>query len=161
MKNGIALNIGCGGDIKKELGGFPCTNLDIRSLEGVDMVIDVRDLSAFTTESVDYILASDIIEHFPLSETNLLLKEWARVLRKGGVMEIRTPSLKFWADHYVNNHDAKFASYHIFGGQDYPGNFHYVIFDGPWLTVICAAHGLSVINYREEGSNFILKVEKR
>lgn len=160
MKDGIALNIGCGPDIRSELKGFKCVNIDCRSLPGVDKVADVRNLSDIPDGNINYILASDIIEHFPISETESLLKEWSRVLCVGGVLEIRTPNLKFIVNHYKATYDAKFASWHLFGGQDYPENFHYVIFDGKWLTSLCEKFNLRVINYNEVGSNFILEVEK-
>jgi predicted SAM-dependent methyltransferase len=161
MKAGISLNLGCGTDIRKELDGFPCVNIDIRNLPGVDEVTDIRNLKDIPDASVDYILVSDIIEHFPLSETEGLLREWSRLLKKKGVLEIRTPSLKYMAEHYVKYHDAKHISYHIFGGQDYTENFHYVIFDGPWLQFLCRQVNLFMIDYKEDGSNFILKIEKR
>jgi 6-phosphogluconate dehydrogenase (decarboxylating) len=55
---------------------------------------------------------------------------------------------------------AKFVSYHIFGGQNYPGNFHHVMFDRAWLFHILKPLGLLEVYYEEEGSNFIGKYVK-
>ena len=158
------LNLGCGKRVYKQYPeGFACINLDKRSdLEGVDVVGSVDNLSMFKDKEFNYILASDIIEHFPITRTVTLLKEWARVLKNGGTLEIRTPNME-WAAAYYNQHkDAKFVSYHIFGGQDYEGNFHYVMFDPKWLSELCVEAGLMVINVeRLPGSNFILKAYKK
>lgn len=155
----ISLNVGCGDKVLKNISGFKCINVDIRPLEGVDIVCDVRRLP-FPDEHFERILASDIIEHFPLSETDSLLKEWSRVLKTGGHLKFRTPSLKWVVNHYRTTGDAKFVSWHIFGGQDYETNFHYVIFDNVWLGTLCDKFGLKTIDYRENNSNFELVVMK-
>ena len=159
------LNLGCGGRIYEEYPtGYKCVNFDVRKdLDGVDVVGDVGDLSMFEDRTFNYILASDIIEHFPITKTEDLLKEWRRVLKSGGIIEIRTPNMEWAAAHYSQHKDAKFVSYHIFGGQDYPGNFHYVMFDPKWLSSICASVKLIPLDVeRPPGhSNFILKVYKK
>ena len=65
------LNLGCGGRTYEEYpSGYKCVNFDAREdLEGVDVVGDVGDLSAFENQTFNYILASDIIEHFPITKT--------------------------------------------------------------------------------------------
>ena len=155
------LNIGCGSRTYKEYpDGYSCINLDNRTdLPNVDIVGSAEILS-FSDNFFDYILASDIIEHFPLSKTSNILKEWFRVLNKNGILEIRTPDMSWASEHYQKNKDAKFVSYHIFGGQDYPGNFHYVMFDSSWLTSLCEEVGFTFVSSESVHSNFILKVKK-
>lgn len=159
----LTLNIGSGDRVYDE---FPeksnnkCINFDFRkNLNKVDVVGDVRHLP-FSDDAFDYVLASDIIEHFSIKMTKTILFEWRRVLKRGCVMEIRTPNLKYIAEHYMKYKDTKFASHHIFGGQDYTGNFHYVIFDRPWLSKLCRQTGLGEVEYKEDVTNFILKVRK-
>jgi len=159
MKGGKSLNIGCGDVILKDIAGYQCINVDIRPLDGVDYVCDVKELP-FENEEFDRVLASDIIEHFPKSETESLIQEWSRVLKVGGNMKFRTPSLKWVAHHYLETGDAEFVSWHIFGGQDYDTNFHYVIFDNVWLSKICEKFNLKTIDYKENHSNFELVVKK-
>lgn len=155
------LNVGCGTRTYKEYPkGYKCFNFDIRPLAGVDIVGDV-EVTGLIDEQFDYILASDIIEHFPISKTVSVLKEWARLLKHGGIMEIRTPNMQWAMEHYKKTGDTKFVSYHIFGGQDYPGNFHYVMFDVKWLSALCAEAYLIPVRHRLEGSNFILEVYKK
>jgi predicted SAM-dependent methyltransferase len=156
----LTLNVGCGERVFKEYpAGHKCINFDERKLPQVDEVGDVRDLP-FPDEHFDYILASDIIEHFPIAQTADVLKEWRRVLKVGGLIEIRTPNMSWALEHYAKNKDAKFVSYHIFGGQDYSGNFHYVMFDKKWFTNISNSLNFNVYSYEEIGSNFIIKLRK-
>jgi ubiquinone/menaquinone biosynthesis C-methylase UbiE len=163
---GLSLNIGSGDKLMRDINGHTCINIDIRELpdndkyKGVAFVRgDVRNLP-FPDEHFDAILASDIIEHFPKTETKTLIKEWTRVLKCNGLLKFRTPSLQWAARHYLQTGEAEFVSYHIFGGQDYSGNFHYVIFDKKWLESICNEFGLVVVDYNENHSNFDMVVSK-
>jgi predicted SAM-dependent methyltransferase len=160
VKDGMSLNLGCGELIFEEISGYKCINIDIRQLDGVSIVCDVSNLP-FPDEFFDRILASDILEHFPVSETENLLSEWSRVLKVGGNMKFRTPSLRWVAAYYQATGDAKFVSYHIFGGQGYKENFHYVIFDNVWLTELCGKFDMEAISYKENHSNFELVVTKK
>jgi len=156
---GLSLNIGCGDKVLGSISGNKCINVDIRQLDGVDIVCDARHLP-FKNECFDRVLAYDIIEHFPVSETENLLKEWTRVLKINGRMKIRTPSMKWVAYYYIHKKDAKFVSYHIFGGQEYEKNFHYVLFDYEWLSALCKKYGLKTIDYKEIHSNFEMVLNK-
>jgi predicted SAM-dependent methyltransferase len=156
----LTLNVGCGTRVFDEYPkGYKCINMDGRHLPKVHVIGDVRKIP-YQDEYFDYILASDIIEHFPLSQTKQVLAEWRRVLKRGGILEMRTPNMEWMAKEYMKKKDCKWVSYHIFGGQDYSGNFHYVIFDGRWLEELCATIRLQKIEYEEKGSNFIMKVRK-
>ena len=167
----LTLNVGCGDRVFKEYPtGHTCINFDERDLSAVDKVGDVRDLP-FDDESFDYILASDIIEHFPIAETNSVLDEWVRVLKKGGVIEFRLPNLEAIVADYIKRkneirHDIKgmpiahYFSWLLYGGQDYPGNFHYVAFDRRLFKYICEQSGLFEIDWRKEGYNMIVKCRK-
>ena len=156
------LNVGCGDRVYTEYPkGYSCLNMDERpSLPRVNIVGDVTDLSQFGDVEFDYILASDILEHFPISKTLNILKEWSRVLKVGGLIEFRVPNLAAICEHYRLHSDATHVSWLLYGGQDYSGNFHYVCFDKKMLTDLCSQVGLSSIEYKEEGTNFVLVVKK-
>lgn len=159
----LTLNVGCGERTYKEYPpGYKCINYDIREdLSHVDEVGDVKDLSLFDNEHFDYILASDIIEHFPISETPMILKEWKRVLKIDGVIEFRLPNLEAICKAYVNKkHDAKLTSWLLYGGQDYPGNFHFVGFDRQFLNSVIVPIGFVEIEYADAGNNFEIKFKK-
>ena len=154
----FALNLGCGEKTYKQIGGLPCVNIDSRNIKGA-IDIDLFNLP-FDNNSVSYILASDIIEHFTKPDLKKLLKEWSRVLKKGGIIKVRTPNLNWICEEYSKTKDAEFISYHIFGGQDYETNFHYIILDRKWLKTMLQNVDIKEIEYIEEGSNFITKGEK-
>jgi hypothetical protein len=65
----ILLNLGCGLDVRD---GF--INIDLFSDNPKVVNMDVRKLE-FADNSVDFVLASDILEHFSFKETSTILKE--------------------------------------------------------------------------------------
>lgn len=167
----LTLNLGSGDRAyNKYPGQNKCFNVDVRKgLPKLSVRADLSKPLPFKSESVDYILASDVIEHFPpgdrhASNTKKLIKEWSRVLKKGGTIEFRMPNLAYICQQYVNrkkdpSHTAT-ISWLLYGGQDYAQNFHYVGFDRGWFSKICADCGLKEIDYKEIGSNFEMKVRK-
>lgn len=158
----ITLNVGCGNRVYKEYpNGYNCINIDIRKdLPGIDVVSDVTKLT-FTDAYCDYVLASDILEHFPISRTRDILKEWGRVLKVGGCIEIRCPNLKHICQAYLNGqHNTQRTSNLLYGGQDYEFNFHYVGFDRLWITSILDECGFEVIKYDEIGNNMNIVARK-
>jgi predicted SAM-dependent methyltransferase len=156
----IALNIACGERIVENDSTYNFINVDIRKLPNVHMICDVRMLP-FKDESFNFILASDIVEHFPKTQTPYILREWVRILKKGSEMEIRTPNLEWIIKQYLEKKNTEHTSWLLYGGQDYEFNFHYVIFDRKWLNYLCGMEGLEEVSYEEKGSNFILIVRKK
>lgn len=158
------LNIGCGDRVFNFYpdDNYKCTNFDIRKLEGVDVVGNIKDLSMFKDEEFDFLYASDVLEHEPIEHTVNILTGWYRVLKKGGVLEIRVPNLKTICERYVNGkHDAKLSSWLIMGAGTYRENRHFVIFDRFWLKSLIEPVGFKEVYYAEEGNNFIMKVVKQ
>jgi predicted SAM-dependent methyltransferase len=157
------LNLGCG---ERTFETYPdkdytCINLDARTdLPNVDINGDVRDLSQFQNETFDYVLASDIIEHFPLAITVSILTEWKRILKQDGILEIRTPNMEFCVQHYLKHKNCQHMSWMLYGNQEHDLNFHYVLFDRKWFNEICTTLGLKEVSYEEESSNMIIKLEK-
>jgi len=165
LPNPLRLNLGCGGDIVE---GF--LNIDLYGDTPNVIAMDVRKLE-FEDNTVDQILASDVLEHFPFREVNQVLKEWARVLKPGGEIIIRSPSLELQAKAYLDGKwDADVASYMIFGGQTTPGDFRHIAFDENSIKKHLAKANLEMIEYSEENLpqengycnlNFIAKAIKR
>ena len=156
------LNVGAGERTYRfyPSNNYECTNVDVRDLKNIDRVCSVEDLP-FSNEEFDYILASDIIEHFPISKTQVILKEWLRVLKVEGIIEFRLPNLAAICKQYLDGgKNAKNISWLLYGGQDYPGNFHYVGFDRAFFNEECRKSGLEELSYQEEGFNMILKMRK-
>ena len=158
----LTLNVGSGDRTFDEYPkGYKCINFDTRvDLKRVDEVGDVKDLSRFPDEHFSYILASDIIEHFPISETETILKEWRRVLKTGEIIEFRLPNLETICREYLRHKEAKYTSWLLYGGQDYSFNFHYVAFDREWFKKVVESIGFVEIEFIDEGNNMVVKFKK-
>ena len=80
------LHLGCG-NINKEnfinIDGFPYSH--------VHYVQSLDKLSNFDDDSVDLIYACHCLEHFRYSQTELVLREWYRVLENGGILRLSVP----------------------------------------------------------------------
>jgi len=133
----MRLNLGCGNDIRK---GF--INLDIRSLKDV-MVCDVsNDKEMKRYRGADEILALDILEHFPREEARRVLKMWIELLRPGGMITIRCPDFRHVMTLPQSDERTELL---LYGGQDYPENFHKCGFTVATLTKLLEDNGLGVI----------------
>lgn len=93
------LNVGSGDDIRPADDGW--VNADIRDLPGVDLVCDVGSIPV-GDEEFDLVLAQDVLEHIAPSRTREVLREWRRVLKPGGGLEIRIPNLRKIAARFLS-----------------------------------------------------------
>ncbi len=135
----LRLNLGCGRDVRE---GF--VNVDLFSDEPAVVQMDISRLE-LPDECADYVLASDVLEHFPHRRVPEVLREWARVLKPGGIIEVRCPSLRLQMQAYLRGDwSADVASYMIFGGQTNPGDYHCVGFDETSIQVHLAKAGFEV-----------------
>lgn len=140
----LYLNLGCGKDVRD---GF--INIDLYSDDPRVIAMDIRSLE-LPDNCADGLLASDVLEHFSHRETEEILREWARVLKPGGEIVIRCPSLRLQCNAYMQGKwDADIASYMIFGGQTNPGDFHCVGFDESSISKHLTQAGFEVISFEE------------
>ena len=156
------LNVGCGERTFKEYPeGHQCINYDERAnLPNVDVVGDVRKLD-FLDEEFDFILASDIMEHFTIFETENILREWKRVLKIDGIIEFRMPNLKAICKKYIDGVlETKITSWLLYGAQTYSGNYHYIGFDREWFKSIIEPLGFKEVEYKDADNNFEMKVQR-
>lgn len=100
------LNLGCGKDIRKKW-----INLDIANIPRIDVVHDINNVPLpFKNNEFDYILCQDVLEHV---EYIPILKDLHRILKKGGILEIRVPhfSSRF---NFMDPTHKKFFSFQLF-----------------------------------------------
>lgn len=84
----MKLNLGCGIDIKPNY-----VNLDKYKYPGVDVVCNLDLLTIpYNDDTFDEVLAKDILEHI---EYVPLMKELARIIKKGGRLIIRVPHFTY------------------------------------------------------------------
>lgn len=80
------LEIGCG---DSRIPGFE--TLDIVGGPNVDYVYDASKKLPFKDNTFDLIYASHVVEHIPWYKTEEVLREWVRILKPGGWLEIWVP----------------------------------------------------------------------
>lgn len=169
----MKLNIGCGADYRP---GF--INIDASSeLNKVDKVINISVDSLadhFEENSVDFILANDIIEHHFHWEAVMILRDFHRILKHGGKCEIRVPDcakiIKSWRFSVENKLTF------LFGGQDVPQGIqpdmeasrqkypHLFCHKYGWTSSRMKAElsgiGFTQIAFKSSGTNFITTAVK-
>jgi len=125
----MKLHLGCG---TKILNGY--INIDVRQLEGVHIVSSIDNLSMFTDNSVELIYCCHVLEHLSRHDVLKTLKEWNRVLKPGGVVRISVPNFEAIVEHYNEYKDIGKIRGLLYGGQTYPENYHYNIWDMQSMT---------------------------
>lgn len=119
----ICLNLG-GRDTK--IPGFIV--VDKKQGENTDIEGDVSNLSMFVDNSVNTIYASNILEHFSHRRTLSVLREWCRVLKKGGKAYISVPDFDALVDVYKKFGMRQWIIDFGWGGQEYDEAYHYAPF---------------------------------
>lgn len=122
--DGPYLNLGCGWD--KRPGWI---NIDMNDFHAPDIVADATRLSMVEDKYAGYALAQDILEHIHRDRCLTALQEWNRVLRMGGLLEVRTTDvigIVNLMQQPENTTAEKHATYLqcMFGTQGYEGDFH-------------------------------------
>jgi ubiquinone/menaquinone biosynthesis C-methylase UbiE len=88
------------GSNKKILEGY--VNVDILDFPGVT----THDLTVFPypflDNSVDEIIAHEVLEHISFLKTERVLAEWYRVLAPGGIAHIQVPDIGLMCEYYTN-----------------------------------------------------------
>jgi len=160
----IKLNLGFGNLPRQHYYNVDSDKISCRcaKIDGYSRVImaDVRHLP-FDDHSVDEIYASHLLEHFGVNDIIPLLREWLRVMRKGGTLTIRVPNMRAIANAYAaeeKHHVTEVASVvqvgiwryfsQIWGLQTGSGQFHKSGSDKESLNAILGGIGISRRNYR-------------
>lgn len=89
------LSVGAGGDATVPITyeGWEVATLDINPDTKPDIVADGRDLSGIKAASYDAVYCSHNLEHYPTHDVSKVLKGFWRILKPGGLVDIRTPDL--------------------------------------------------------------------
>jgi predicted SAM-dependent methyltransferase len=142
----VFVNAGCGSNIVKGWINFDNYYLPDEKdfIKG-----DVREMP-LESNSVDYILLDQVLEHMSMSDVPVVLYEIRRVLKKGGKCVIMVPdfedAVKDWLAH---DHNGAFNPqvYHyysevIYGNQLHEGEFHRTPMCAGYLHFLCNMVGL-------------------
>jgi len=81
------------------------TEMPSYAAEGVQAhVASATDMSFLTTDSMDVVFASNLVEHLSRPEFILVLGEVRRILRKGGRLILMQPNFKYCASTYFDDY---------------------------------------------------------
>lgn len=118
-------------------------NIDARPLSNVHIVTNkIHKLNMFKDNNVDLIYVCHIMEHIKIYDLQLVLNEFRRVLKPGGVLRISVPDFDKIINIYNNNNDDLHSvKYVLMGGQDYDFNFHYSVYNENYLKEILLNNG--------------------
>jgi SAM-dependent methyltransferase len=119
------LNLGCGNDYRE---GY--VNVDMNAYHKTDLVSDVTWLESIEDCSCSEVVAQDVLEHIPRARATTALREWNRVLKVGGKLSLRVPSLSHLLGLLISPHrqsvqQQKNLIQCLYGTQGYEGDFHF------------------------------------
>lgn len=144
VKKKLNVNLGCGSHIME---GKDWLNVDNFHCPEVNNFLkaDARKLP-LGSESVDYIICDQVLEHIPMADVPVVLYEIRRVLKVGGRCVIIVPdfedAVKSWLEARLNlSFDPakyKWFSEVIYGNQLHEGEFH--------KTPMCAGYLFFMLN---------------
>ncbi len=157
----MKLNLGCG---NKKIAGF--VNIDIDASCRPDILGSVDNLDPYCEDqSVEEIVAFDIVEHFDRNTIKDVLNNWLRKLGKGGLLVVRTPDFDRIVSLYSRNgrrqgllglfgerfsFPLEKAAWHIYGETDVPGMAHKWIYNKPMIERLLLETGFSKVVFTEE-----------
>lgn len=85
----LMVNLGAGGNLSPYE-----VNVDLRAGPGINFRCDVRQLPDDWGGKFDAAHADHVLEHMSWVDTLAVLREWARILKPGGVLTVNVPDLK-------------------------------------------------------------------
>lgn len=115
MAQSLKLNLGSG-EIYKE--GY--INIDLHYPKA-DLKYDLKNPLPYSDNSIDEIYTSHLIEHFTRKEWQEIKKDWFRVLKPEGKLEVKCPDLEECLRAFLKNKEGKRWTWWIFtiyGGQE-------------------------------------------
>jgi predicted SAM-dependent methyltransferase len=127
----VRLNLGSG---RTPIPGW--TNVDIKAGGSA------YPLTQYADGSVDEIRASHILEHFSHHEVALVLREWVRVLKRGGKLYVAVPDFERISRAYLDGEKLPIQQY-VTGGQVDEHDYHKAVFDRELLTEAMEYVGLT------------------
>lgn len=172
----MRLNLGCGNDIKN---GYVNVDIRKTHPEVMIADLSVLPWP-FEDGSADEILMLDFLEHFPWALTDRMLLECNRVLKPEGTLVVQVPdathlarALTSQGEYLCNRCGYEMDDYRsvsgkcgqcgqtvseiseaamkrLYGGQDYPGNFHQTCFTTVSLARKAKDCGLIFIDTEED-----------
>jgi predicted SAM-dependent methyltransferase len=104
-------------------------NVDVLDHPNVDVLANLNEPLPFGDDEIDKIISIATLEHFNIINLSNVLKEFYRILKQDGILEIGVPSLSKILRYYqVNGCDNKVIRY-LHGAQKDEYDLHLCILD--------------------------------
>jgi predicted SAM-dependent methyltransferase len=141
----------CSGESK--LHGW--LSVDARADTKPDIVSDIALLPfELEAQSVDEIYLCHGLEHIPFADAEHVLSGLCKLLKPQGVMRLAVPDFEVLTDMYQEGVPLALIRGALMGGQDYPLNTHYSVWDYKLLKVTMEHAGLQDVK-RYDAFTFI------
>lgn len=147
QQGNIRLNLGCGHIPLDEY-----VNVDMRELDGVDVVADVHNLP-FEKGTVAEVHSAHVLEHFPVEElSRQLLPYLYDLLQAGGTFSAVVPDAVWMIDEFAKG-AFSFDELRLvtFGDQEYEGDYHFTMFDEAELERLLTQAGFTNVQFPVRG----------
>lgn len=139
----IMLNLASQGEI---IDGF--INIDQNPQKDKEIKGDIRKLN-YKDNSIEIIIAKNILQVFSHREFSQILKEWNRVLKPGGTLLLSVPDLKSILTAYVQGKlDFEETQKAIFGNQVNEFDYYYNAFDENSIQIALTHTGFIIIELK-------------
>ncbi len=99
---------------------------------------------AYADGTVDKIIASHLLEHFPHGQIDAVLADWVRALRPGGELKIAVPDFEKIAANYLAGTAMPTEAF-LMGGQIDNNDYHKALFDASTLRRALGRAGLVLV----------------
>lgn len=139
-KKPVQLHLGCG---KRNIPGF--INVDLAKFPHIHYRSRIDKLPMFKNESVDLIYSCHAFEYFDRFEAVNVLREWRRVLKRGGVLRLAVPDFEGLVKVYKKYGELKRVIGPLYGRWPIPGTkkivYHRTVYDFSDLKKILTENG--------------------
>jgi predicted SAM-dependent methyltransferase len=159
----MKLNLGCAKDIRE---GYINVDLHYKHPDVVNE--DISNISFVQNNSVEKIIAKDIIEHLPLDEALRCLKIWYDYLQPGGKMFLQTTNFTKIKEAFSQKiWDVPTLNHMLFAGTGYvdAGNqecdFHKSVYTTEFLSNALTQIGFKILGIQEDEIDDPLKSNPR
>ncbi|MBD9361076.1 class I SAM-dependent methyltransferase [Methylomonas fluvii] len=134
----ILFHIGCG-----DINSPEFINIDARKDKHVHIVThNISRLWMIPSDTADLIYMCHILEHVPRYHVATVLKEMYRILKPNGKLRLSVPDFDCIVAIYQDtNNDIQLISPPLMGGQDYPENFHFEVYNKSHLEKTLQLNG--------------------
>lgn len=144
----IRLHLGCG---QTRLADY--INIDGMLSPATDIVMDVKDLD-YDSNTVDKIFSSHLIEHLTHSEFETAIDSWYRMLKPGGLLEIRCPNFIAIINQFMESSEPERWEYiNMIFGPTAQGNSNYNLhkngFSVQRLSSVLVKRGFTILTCKE------------